>query len=222
MNNEFTFTAENAQEVTDALREIFLTPLGEDYRDNYYTKERGDDDLEKILNAAQLVAGGPNITVRNMEQALRLLIDSGEIKPRDFETATPLEEPEEDTRPRDRNGKLLTDVQIRWSEYRQFAETASMADINKRKVTDPSFASFVRKNWERQLAQPVGDAVVPVGTPTSRVAPTQELIDFARKYQVEPSQNLKPRNGVVILAGEQIAYGRFLDLVNRSTACSLL
>lgn len=220
--SKFTFTVDNEQEITDAFREIFLTPLGEKYKADYYDRETEDDHTAKILRAAQLVAGGPNITVNAMARGLELLISAGEIRPREEEVSEELVEPEEDTRPRDRNGRLLTDAQIKWSEYRQFAETASMAEINLRKQQDPGFANFVRKNMEREMGGGVGDAVTPVGTPSSRVAPTQELTDFARKYQVEPYQNLKPRNGVVLLAGEHVPYSRFIDLVNRATSCGLL
>jgi hypothetical protein len=219
---QITFEGTDRQEVVDALKEIFATEIGQDYRDNYYTAGTGDEDLEKILRAAQLVTGSPNITVASMKRGLELLIDSGDLKPKDFSPSAPLEEPVEDTRPRDRNGKLLSEAQLKWSEYRKFAETASSAEIKRRKQTDGSFANFVRKSLEREMGGGVGDAVTPIGTPTSRVAPTAELIDFARKYQVEPTQNLKPKGGYVRLGGEQIPYGTYLDLVNRAAACGLL
>ena len=220
---EITFTAGDRSEIVDALKEIMASGIGQIYKRDFYVAERGDDDLEKILKAAQLIVGGSNITVAAMTRALELLIDSGEIQPRSFAPSPELTEPEPDTRPRDKNGKLLTEQQIQWSEYRQFAETASMAEINRRKQTDSGFANFVRKNWERQLAQPVGDAVTPVGMSTlPRHDASQHLVEFAKKYQAEPSQNLKPRNGVVILAGEQIPYLKFIDLVNKCTAAFLL
>ena len=220
--SEFTFTVDNEQEITDAFREIFLSPLGEMYKRDFYSQEMEEEHTAKILRAAQTLTGSENITVNAMARGLELLISAGEIRPREEEVSEELVEPEEDVRPRDRNGRLLTEAQVKWSEYRQFAETASMAEISLRKKQDPGFANFVRKNLEREMAGGVGDAVTPVGTPSSRVAPTQELTDFARKYQVEPYQNLKPRNGVVLLAGEQVPYNRFIDMVNRATSCGLL
>jgi len=219
---EIVFTPDETKEVVDALREIFTTGIGRTYKRSYYTEERGDEDLEKILRAAQLVTGRSEVSARAMARGLELLIDSGELQPRDLTPAAPLEEPEE--RPTDKNGRPLTDGQIAWSEMRRFAETASMVEISKRKSTDPAFATFVRKNWERQLAQPVGDAVVPAGETNllPRHTPDQHLVEFARKFQSEPSQNLKPRNGLVILAGEQLPYSQFIDLVNKATAARLL
>jgi hypothetical protein len=223
MSTEFTFTADNGQEVVDALREIFLSPLGEVYKKSYYTKESGDADLEKILRAAQLITGSPEITVNAMARALELLIDSGEIQPRDYAPAAELTEPEEDTRPRDKNGKLLTPQQIQWSEYRQFAETASTAEVNRRKQTDAGFASFVRKNLQREMSQEIGDAVVPEGTSRlPRHDANSELVDFARKYSVEPVANLKPKGGFVTLAGEQLPWSSFQLLLKRATDSHLI
>jgi hypothetical protein len=225
MSYEFSFTASNKKEVVDALKEIFLTPLGEEYKHKYYTKDRGDEDLERILSGAQTIAGGPNITVSAMTKALRLLIDSGDIRPKDFAPSTHLEEPVEDLRPRDKNGKLLTESQRQWSEYRQFAETASMEEVNRRKRTDPGFASFVRKNYEREAAQEVGDAVVPVGQSDARQTSKQisgALVDFANAYRTEPSQNLIPKGGFVSLAGRRIPYSQFIEQVNAATAAGIL
>jgi hypothetical protein len=221
--SEFKFTRNDRAEVVDALKEIFLSPLGADYKKNYYTPETGDEDCEKILNAAETLSGGSNITGNLMARGLELLITSGEIQPRESEEAEILAEPEEDTRPRDKNGKLLSPQQIAWSEYRTFCETASMAEINRRKQVDQGFANFVRKSLQREMTHEIGDAVVPVGAPTSpRVAPTPELVAFAQAYQAELSENLRPKGGFIKLRGEMIPYNKFIETVNRATACGLL
>jgi hypothetical protein len=220
---EVIFTADEQQEIVDALKEIFTsTHVGREYKQNCYLAERGEEDLEKIIRAAQLVSGSEYISITSMTRALDFLLSAGELKPKEFTPTPELVEPEEDTRPRDRNGKLLTPQQQTWSEYRLFAETASMAEVNRRKQADSGFASFVCKNLEREMGGGVGDAVTPAGTPASRVAPTAELVAFAKKFQVEPTQNLKPIGGYVTLAGEQLLYKTYLDLVNRATACGLL
>ena len=71
-----------------------------------------DEDAEKILSAAIRVAGGELVSARDLVRALELLIDSGLIQPKNVAQSTQLEEPAEDTRPRDKNGKLLTTEQI--------------------------------------------------------------------------------------------------------------
>lgn len=218
---QITFTADDQEEVVSALREIFQTEIGTTYKRVYYSDERGDEDLEKILRAAELVAGSPDISVNALTRALQLLIDSGEIQPKDFAPTTPLEEPEE--RPMDKNGRPLTEAQIRWSEYRSFAESASIAEINRRKQSDPGFASFVRKNWERQLAQPVGDAVTPLGV--SSLPPhdaNRELVEFVRKYHAEPIANLRPKNGMVSVGGQLMTWTIFNTLLAKATESHLI
>ncbi len=214
---------EDDNEVASALKNILAnTEVGRDYKANYNTNATGAADYVKILNAAVAIAGGPMITEDILLHALTLLIDSGEIKSKNRTQAVQLDEPEEDTRPRDKNGKLLTPQQIQWSSFRQFAETVSMAEISRRKASDPEFANFVRKNLEREMAQEIGDRVEPAGQSTTKTRVNQELTEFARKYNQEPSQNLRPRGGFVLLAGEQIPYPQFIELVNKATAARLL
>ena len=218
-----TFTADDREEVAYALKEIFQTDIGQTYKRDFYAPERGDDDLDKILRAAEMLAGGPNITVQFIERALQLLMDSGELQPRELASAQELAEPEKDPRPRDRNGKLLTPQQIAWSEYRQYAETHSSEECRQRARSDAGFASFMRKNLEREMGGGVGDAVIPVGDQgTQRVEPNATLVEFARKYHAESVINLRPKGGSVTLAGEQMPYQKFLDLVNKASAIRLI
>lgn len=225
LSQEITFTPDERAEVVSALKEIVRdTEIGRQYKSDFYTEEGGDTHLEMILSAAQLVSGGELISISAMTRALELLISSGEIRPLNFEVEPELTEPEPDTRPRTRDGKLMTDAQIAWSEYRQFAETHSSADCRKRAQTDAGFRNFMVKNLERELNQPVADGVVPVGEQNllPRHTPDQELVEFARKFQIEPRQNLKPRNGTVVLAGEVIPYNKFVQLVDKASASRLI
>ena len=223
-DGEITFNVDDRDEMVSALKEIFATTaVGRNYKKNYYTKETGDADHEKLVKAATLVAGSENISQSHLVRALTLLLDSGEIQPKDFTQAAPLEEPQEDTRPRDKNGKLLNESQLRYREYRQFAETASMDAINKRKRTDPGFASYVRKAYEAEVKQPIGDGVVPEGqSKLPRHDVSQTLVDFARKYNAEPITNLRPKGGFVTLAGEQIRWSDFQSLLTKATEAHLI
>ena len=219
---QITFTVEDREEIVGAFKEIFQTEIGRTYKEDYYTEERGDEDCEKILRGAELLTGGPNITVVAMTRALQFLMDSGELQPIELVTTPELVEPEPDTRPRTKDGKLMTPAQIAWSEYRTFAESHSSEECRRRAREDAGFGNFMRKNLEREMAVEIDDAVVPVGDRGARVAPTAELAEFARKYNSEPVANFKPKGGFVRLAGEQIPYGKFLDLVDKASAIRLI
>lgn len=224
VDGEITFTVDDREEVVGAMKEIFrTTEVGKLYLKEFYTKERGDEDAEKILGAAIQIAGGPNISSSHLVHALTLLIDSGELRPKNLVQTAQLEEPEEDTRPRDRNDKLLTPQQIAWGEMTRFAETATPDAIRQRRHTDHVFAEFVRTNLRREMAATeVGDAVTPAGQPTTKARVSQELVDFARKYNAEPIANLRPKGGFVRLEGEQLTWTTFNDLLSRASAANLL
>ena len=210
-------------EVASALKNIFAnTEVGRDFINNYNTNATGETNYTKILNASVAIAGGPMITEGILLHAITLLIDSGEIRPKQVAPVATFDEPEIDSRPRDKNGKLLSQAQISWGEMSRFAETASMADINRRKATDPQFASFVRTNLQREMAQEVGDAVTPAGAPQNKARVSNELSQFALAYNREPIANLRPKGGFVTLAGEQLPWAAFQDLLSRATAANLV
>jgi hypothetical protein len=221
---DITFTIDDREELVSSFKEIFATTdVGRDYKTNYYTKDRADSDAARIVGAAQQIAGGSNISVRHLTRALELLISAGEIQPKNITQSTQLEEEPEDLRPRDRNGKLLTPQQIAWSEMTTFANTATPDAIRQRRHTDQVFAEFVRTNLRREMAETaVGDAVVPAGQSENKSRATQELVAFAHKFNHEPSANLRPKGGYVMLAGEQMPWSTFNDLLSKATAARLL
>jgi hypothetical protein len=221
---DVVFSIDERDELVGALKEIITsTEIGKLYKTEYFVSKRGDEDAEKILAAAIRVAGGELVSAKDLARGLELLMDSGEIQPKNATQSAPLEEPEEDLRPRDKNGKLLTPEQIAWGEMSRFASTATPDAIRQRRHIDHVFAEFVRTNLRREMAETtVGDAVTPIGQPTTKARASQDLVDFVRKFHAEPSQNLKPRNNVVLLAGEQIPYPRFIELVNAASNAHLL
>src|SRR5258708_30370266 len=118
-DGEFIFSVEESDEFEGAVKEVLATTeIGKKYRKEYFTKERGDEDAGKLVDAAIAVAedltGKPLISRPILERALTLLIDSGKIQPKNLQAAQQLEEPEVDSRPRDKNAKLLTDGQIKF------------------------------------------------------------------------------------------------------------
>jgi hypothetical protein len=220
---QVVFSLDDDFEIESALKHIFnTTEVGQDYQKNYASMARIDEDYDKLVRAASTIAGGSFIHEGHLQHALTLLIDSGELRPKKVTPVATFEEPEEDTRPRDRNGKLLTEAQIAWGEMARFAETASMVDISRRKASDPAFANFVRKNLEREMAQEIGDRVEPAGQSAAKARVSNELTEFASAYNREPIANLRPRNGFVLLGGNQIPWATFNDLLSRATAANLV
>jgi len=219
----FRFDARTDEdELVSALREVFkTTDVGQDYFANYRTEATADSDANLVLNAAVRVAGGFQISVNDLAVALSLLIQSGQIRPKNFKAATPFTEPKVDTRPKDKNGNVLSESQLRWSEYRKWSETHTMDQCRARAKSDEGFETFMHKNLEREFAaSPVPDAVTPLLQPQGKKA-TQELIVFAKKYYSEKSENLKPKGGYVVLAGEQLLYKEFVTTVNQMIAMGL-
>jgi len=217
---------DDQDEVVSALKEIFTTnEAGKNYKQNFYMKATGDSDYEKLIKAAVQIAGGPMISAGNLAHAISLLIDSGELKPKNLTHAAQLEEPEEDLRPRDKNNKLLTPEQISWGEMSRFAATATSDAVRQRKNIDGKFREFIQTNLRREMQeQPVGDAVTPAGQPTTKAKAkaSKELVDFAHKYIHEPTANLRPKGGFVTLGGEPIPWSTFNDLLSRASAANLL
>jgi hypothetical protein len=222
-DGQITFTVDDRDEVIAALKEVFrTTDVGKLYLKDFYTKERGDDHAEKILGAAIQIAGSQNISVQHLTRALELLTDSGEIQPRVAVQTAELEEPAEDLRPRGRDGKVLTESQLKWQEYRTWSETASSSERKLRTQSDPGYATFVRKAYQAEMDQEIGGAVTPVGQPEKKTRASKELEAFAQKFLVEPSSNLRPKNGMVSLAGELIPWPTFNELLSKATAARLL
>jgi hypothetical protein len=223
-DGQVVFSTDDDYEVESALKHIFnTTEVGQDYQKNYASMARIDEDYDKLVRAASQIAGSSFIHEGHLQHALTLLIDSGELKPKKFTPAAQLAEPEDDKRPRDRNGKLLTESQIAWGEMARFAETASADAIRQRKNVDGKFRDFIATNLRREMQeQPVGDAVTTAGQPTAKARASKELTDFAFKYNRESIANLRPKGGFVTLAGEQIPWATFNDLLSRASAANLV
>ena len=94
--------------------------------------------------------------------------------------------------------------------------------MTRRKQSDPSYAAYVRKALQAEMSQEIDGAVTPAGQPTTKVRVSQELTDFAPKYNKEPIANLRPKGGFVTLDGEQIPWSEFQNLMNKATAAGVL
>lgn len=101
----------------------------------------------------------------------------------------PVVEPEV---PRDKNGNVLSASQLAWKSYREFAESHSMQECRNRARTDAGFASFMRKNLEREASGGVGDAVENLNSRVQTNAPVAEaLVAWAAEYHKTPTEKLR-------------------------------
>ena len=221
---ETFFTSDEEREVLDAIKELTLSdPTVQLYKSDYFVAEQFDSDLAKIVAAAKAITHSEWISMRSIGAAFNLLIKAGQIQPKEITQVTPVEEEPEDTRPRDKNGKLLSQNQIEWGEMAHFAATSTSDAIRQRKNIDGKFREFIATNLRREMQeQPVGDAVTAAGQPTTKARVSQELTDFANKYNREPIANLRPKNGVVSLAGELIPWATFNDLLAKASAAGVI
>ncbi len=226
---ELLFDMSLKEERNDAFNTLFTeTKEGQQYEELY----RGDADKTKhdriaILTAVETLFDlrDSNVSVNQLAVALRNLILSGQIQPKDKEVEEPLETPTIDTTPRDKNGKALTESQLRYQEYRVWSEQASSAEVNMRKQSDPGYASYVRKALQAEMSSTqVGDGVTPEGqvTVARNTNPAQSLLDFASKYAKEPVANLKPKGGFITLAGEQMPWSTYQGWLTAATAAGAI
>jgi hypothetical protein len=156
---------------------VYETPEGEEFR-----KYRNDRSIARVVEIVERwypEHPGREITVPMFVAVLKSLLDT-----KDPAVVPPeIVEPEPEL-PRDNNGKSLTDAQIKWAEYTRFSNESSMSEVNARKQNDAGFASFVRTNMERQIAQPIDGAAVNLlqRERQEHKPANQELQDFVLAY----------------------------------------
>ncbi len=162
-SGEIMFDLAEFDDFKSAFKDLLKTEIGQTFMREFYDADSVDEVEGKLKNAISVLFPDQNghASLNQLSIALENLLLSGEVKP--LETGdVPLDEPkpeEVDTTPRDKNGRPLSESQLKWREFRQFADSASMSEISLRKRSDPEFANFVRKNMEREMSQPIGDAV---------------------------------------------------------------
>src|SRR5437016_5648511 len=138
----FRFDIADRDEALAAMNEIMGgSDIGQLYVEGCLTVESLDGDLTKVLRAASRIAGGPQISVDDMARGLSLLIKVKDIKPRGFKLNAPIEAPEPDMRPRDKNGKVLSSSQLAWKSMREWAETHSAEECRRRAKEDAEFGN---------------------------------------------------------------------------------
>lgn len=141
------------------------------------------ENLDAILEDAQAQTGHEDVNLKEYEASARRMWLIGDLKPKQ----KPVEQPPAP--------KPLTASQQAWSEYRIFSETHTSAECKARARVDAGYASFVRKNLEREMGETqVGDAVVAIGTQAVRqdkTRATQNLREFAETYRRAPTSEVR-------------------------------
>lgn len=161
------------------------------------------ENLDEILGAAWEQFGHEDVNMTEYIQAAKSLYMLGDLKPK----PAPV--------PEDQKPKELTEPQKRWAEYRDFSERSTSAQCTARARVDSGYASFMNKNYEREVgATPVGDAVSSVGTAAIRqdksIKITQELNDFAIAYRTMSSAEVR-KNSNLATNPNAAAFNRSLD-----------
>jgi len=140
-------------------------------------KEAGLDtgeNLDLIVEDAQTQTGHEDVTMKEFEASARRMFLIGDLKPKQKQVEQPPAP------------KPLTASQQAWSEYRIFSESRTSAECKARARVDAGYATFVRKNYEREFAaSPVGDAVVNLNekTPTTKKAVPADVSAYAARYR---------------------------------------
>jgi hypothetical protein len=201
------FTRDCKENIKLFIRDFRATDVGRQI------KEAGLDtgeNLDAILEATQAKFDREEVTLPEFTLVARQLWMIGELKKK------PVAPVPVDNTPRDKNGKPLSESQLRWSEYRQFSESHSSSECRARARTDSRYRDFLHTNLVREFAeQPVGDAVVAVGTQAVRqdkTRVTQELREFAQAYRLAPTSEVKKLSSPAMNPNGYELYRKNIDL----------
>jgi hypothetical protein len=168
-----------------------------------------------------IIRSGGIISLRTIKKADgQVLLNAGqyefEIRPAELE---PAPEPEV---PRDKNGRPLSEAQIRWSEYRQFTETHSSQDCKNRAKADVGFASFLRTNLRREMTEGgVGDAVENLNArpeePKEKATP--ELLSWVAEYNRSSAEHVRKQKRADF---NPLGYGKYNKNLEAAIAAGLI
>lgn len=213
------FDANDVEEFCTVLQDLWQnSEVGREYLRGYYVEEDFQEHFDLIRSATTRMARGTNVSDDDIEHALYLLITTGRIKPRKA-AAAPLEEAPVDTRPRDKNGKLLTEAQIAWGEMTRWANEHSSDECRKRATKDPAFKQFMQTRLRQEMDRGAEGVVV---AKQSAATASADLVNFATAYNKAPAQSLRPINGTVTLDGKMYPFAEFNALVEQASKARLI
>jgi hypothetical protein len=174
--------------------EVKATKAGAQYFAYYASPENHELVIEGVCRLNPEIE---YISVSAFVDAIGALIDAGELTPTHVpEALAPAAEPT--PVPVDKNGRVLTQAQIKWSEMTQFANQHSMREINERKRIDSVFADFIRTNLRRDMQQEIDGDARPTNphleqrrTPTQAALKDQRLVEFAKTYRLMSAEDVR-------------------------------
>jgi hypothetical protein len=177
----------------EIVAQLYVSKEWADFREKFDINAEGNQTLLGWL----IDKLDPHPELADLQRLLRTVLAAGGVvrvqgTQYEFELVPVVEPVIEPEVPRDRNGNPLNASQLAWKSYREFAESHSMQECRNRARTDAGFASFMRKNLEREASGGVGDAVEnlnqrqQVSTP-----PAEELVAFAAEYYRTPTEKLR-------------------------------
>jgi hypothetical protein len=177
------FSQDNADEQAEFIQAFLETNIGE---------RLVDADLEHTtgqIREATEAAYGLDFDLKSFCEIASQLYVLGELKP--------LPAPSVDRTPKDSLGRKLSPKALRWAEYRTWSNNpkVSTQEITARRQREPEFNEFYLSELQAGLkasAAAIPDAVSTAGEATSnKPKMTQELNDFALKFQSMPSDEVR-------------------------------
>jgi hypothetical protein len=141
---------------------------------------KSTDNLYEIIGLAQERAGRVEITLREAEATAKELFLAGDLQPKKKPVAqAPAPKP-------------LTESQKRWSEYREFSERSTSAQCTARAKVDSGYASFMQKNYEREMNDTPVDAAIILNqkAPTKKIVPA-DVAAYAARYRTTSSDAVR-------------------------------
>lgn len=195
-NGILFFRMSDREDAVDLCKELLRTPTGQTYKEDCFTTEEADSDVDRITQACSILFGTvDDISVQQAEAALKSLMKSGRIPKRNQEepAVVTLASPAVDSTPRDKAGRPLSQNQIDWGEMTRFANASSADAIRQRKNVDPKFRQFLVTNLKREMSHEVGDAATDLNAnrvPQKSGVP-QDVWAFAQKYPRLSTEELK-------------------------------
>ena len=178
--------------------------------------------LPVIAQVIETIPG--DISISAARAALRKISAAGGVTKFGNLELRPVEEPapEPEDDPRDKNGKPLTEVQLRWAEYTRFANENSVQDCRKRAGNDAGFAAYMHTNLVREMNQPVGDDVRDINPhlqqPARTIPPTDEIREFAIAYRKMSAREVRLKRQ----PGTNPSFSEFNKQVSLAEAAGLI
>jgi hypothetical protein len=210
-NDTFTIYDENdSLEAKKFCKDFLATPVGKRFL-QLYDSNSAQDAWDGIIAKFRKIYGDDPITFGDLQSFVGDLLLSGGL--RAPEPPAPAE-------------KKLSSSQLAWQEFRVFSETHSMNECRARAVSDPGYASFMRLNTERELAEHQNPATDPISlnankTPTTKFV-SAELQRFCEDYRSMPMDKVRKLSSPATNPAGRTGADHFNSLLNKAIELALV